>query len=113
MISYTIFLWSLYNNRTQTTEGIQSDDDFIYGKPWCRIQSYLVGMMLGYIIYQLKGKPFKLNKVKIYLRGYSTLWALFLKTLCIFSKNKAISDKVSYGSDQKCSKKLEITVLLQ
>ena len=33
--------------------------------------------------------------------------ALFLKTLCIFSKNKATSDKVSYGSGQKCSKKLK------
>ena len=34
-------------------------------------------------------------------------WALFLKTLCIFSKNKATSDKVSYGSGQKCSKELK------
>ena len=37
--------------------------------------------------------------------------ALFLKTLCILSKkkkkNKAISDKVSYGSGQKCSKELK------
>ena len=33
--------------------------------------------------------------------------ALFLKTLCIFSKNKATSNKVSYGSDQKCSKELK------
>ena len=35
------------------------------------------------------------------------LWALFLKTLCIFSKNKATLDKVSYGSGQKCSKELK------
>ena len=34
-------------------------------------------------------------------------WALFLKVLCIFSKNKATSDKVSYGSGQKCSKELK------
>ena len=33
--------------------------------------------------------------------------ALFLKTLCFFMKNKATLDKVSYGSDQKCSKKLK------
>ena len=33
--------------------------------------------------------------------------ALFLKTLCIFSRNKATSDKVSYGSGQKRSKKLK------
>ena len=38
-------------------------------------------------------------------------WALFLKTLCIFSKNKATLDKVYYGSGQKCSKELKITVL--
>ena len=41
------------------------------------------------------------------LKGVLHLWALFLKTLCIFSNNKATSDKVSYGSGQKCSKELE------
>ena len=41
------------------------------------------------------------------LKGVLHLWALFLKTLCIFSKNKATSDKVSYGSGQKCSKELK------
>ena len=40
-------------------------------------------------------------------KGVLHPWALFLKTLCIFSKNKAISDKVSYGSGQKCSKELK------
>ena len=40
-------------------------------------------------------------------KGVLHLWALFLKTLCIFSKNKATSDKVSYGSGQKCSKELK------
>ena len=44
---------------------------------------------------------------EIQLKGVLHLWALFLKTLCIFSKNKATSDKVSYGSGQKCSKELE------
>ena len=34
-------------------------------------------------------------------------WALFLKTLCIDSKNKATSDKVSYVSGQKCSKEFK------
>ena len=41
------------------------------------------------------------------IKGVLHLWALFLKTSCIFSKNKATSDKVSYGSGQKCSKELE------
>ena len=41
------------------------------------------------------------------IKGVLHLWALFLKTLCIFSKNKATSDEVSNGSGQKCSKELE------
>ena len=41
------------------------------------------------------------------VKGVLHPWALFLKTLCIFSKNKATLDKVSYGSGQKCSKKLK------
>ena len=43
----------------------------------------------------------------ICVKGVLHPWALFLKTLCIFSKNKATSDKVSYGSGQKCSKELK------
>ena len=41
------------------------------------------------------------------LKGVLHLWALFLKTLYIFSKNKANLDIVSYGSGQKCSKELK------
>ena len=41
---------------------------------------------------------------KFVIKGVLHPWALFLKTLCIFSKNKATLDKVSYGSGQKCSK---------
>ena len=41
------------------------------------------------------------------VKGVLHAWALFLKTLCIFSKNKATSDKVSYGYGQKCSKELK------
>ena len=40
-------------------------------------------------------------------KGLLHLWALFLKILCIFSKDKATLDKVSYGSVQKCSKELK------
>ena len=47
---------------------------------------------------------FKENKT---VKGVLHPWAVFLKILCIFSKNKATSDKVSYGSGQKCSKELE------
>ena len=50
---------------------------------------------------------FHRDSINYDLKGVLHLWALFLKTLCIFSKNKATSDKVSYGSGQKCSKELE------
>ena len=40
-------------------------------------------------------------------KGVLHPWTLFLKTLCIFSKNKATSEKVSNGSGQKCSKELK------
>ena len=41
------------------------------------------------------------------VKGVLHLWALFLKTLWIFSKNKAALDKVSHGSGQKYSKELQ------
>ena len=41
------------------------------------------------------------------LKGVLHPWALFLKTFCIFSKNKATLAKVTYGSGQKCSKELK------
>ena len=41
-----------------------------------------------------------------FLKGVQYPVGLTLKTLCIFSKNKATLDKVSYGSGQKCSKEL-------
>ena len=40
-------------------------------------------------------------------KGVLHLWALFLKTFCIFSTNKATLDKKTYGSGQKCSKELK------
>ena len=43
----------------------------------------------------------------IFFKGVLHPWALFWKTLCIFSKNKATLDKVSFGSGQKYSKELQ------
>ena len=42
-----------------------------------------------------------------FVKGELHLWALFFKTLCIFSKNKVTLDKVSYGPGQKYSKELK------
>ena len=41
------------------------------------------------------------------LKGVLHLWALFLKTFYIFSKNKATLDKETYASGQICSKELK------
>ena len=62
------------------------------------IHSTLVLYLLVFYLFIYTIRPFK---------GVLHPWALFLKTLCIFSKNKATSDKVSYGSGQKCSKELK------
>ena len=45
--------------------------------------------------------------MKWFIKGVLHLWTLFLKTLCIFSKNKATLNKVSHGSGQKYSKELK------
>ena len=42
-----------------------------------------------------------------FVKGELHPWVLFLKTLCMFSKNKATLDKVSYGCGQKCSKEFK------
>ena len=54
---------------------------------------------------KITGNPVEKSIVKVF-KGVLHPCALFLQTLCIFSKNKATSDKVSYGSGQKCSKEL-------
>ena len=60
---------------------------------------------------KIKNSPslasFKTNLKKHILKGVMHPCALFLKTWCIFSKNKATLDKVSYGSGLKCSKELK------
>ena len=50
---------------------------------------------------------FEIQIVLYNFKGVLHLWALFLKTFCIFSKNKATLDKETYGSGQKCSKELK------
>ena len=56
--------------------------------------------------YKSLGECNQLSIVKRF-KGVLHPWVLFLKTLCISSKNKAASDKVSHGSGQKCSKELQ------
>ena len=49
----------------------------------------------------------KIKVVSYVFKGVLHLWALFLKTFCIFSKNKATLDKETYASGQICSKELK------
>ncbi|XP_033120843.1 nose resistant to fluoxetine protein 6-like [Anneissia japonica] len=46
-----------YNNRTQELE--PGNDDLIYGKPYCRIPAYLVGMVVGFILFKIDKKKVK------------------------------------------------------
>ena len=45
---------------------MQNDDSNtdIYYKPYCRIPPYVMGMVLGYVIYQYFSKDFKLSWVR-------------------------------------------------
>ena len=54
-----------YNNRSEGDPNWSGD--IVYTKPWCRIQTYLVGMLLGYAIYNLEGRSIKLKKVILFL----------------------------------------------
>ncbi|XP_071944600.1 nose resistant to fluoxetine protein 6-like [Antedon mediterranea] len=54
-----------YNNRTYESE--YPDGDRIYGKPYCRIPAYLVGVSLGYILYKIDKKKLRIPKVAILL----------------------------------------------
>ena len=76
-----------------------------YPKIHTILPSYFEGSMAQWSYASFHGHS--LNRNQHLFKGVLHLWALFLKTLCIFSKNKATSDKVSYGSGQKCSKELE------
>ena len=49
----------------------------------------------------------KLKMAIEFLRGTAPLGNYFWRLMCIFSKNKATLDKVSYGSGQKFSKELK------
>ncbi|XP_071944609.1 O-acyltransferase like protein-like [Antedon mediterranea] len=50
-----------YNNRTQ--ELPPGNDDLIYGKPYCRIPAYLVGMVVGFCLFKVHTKKYKLPMI--------------------------------------------------
>ncbi len=78
IILFYVTYFRPYNNNTLVVYG-NSAADIIYGKPYCRIPTYLVGMVAGYIFYKQNGKPVKMSKL---LNGF--LW--FMATavaLCV------------------------------
>ena len=46
----------------QNLHGFNGMDDF-YIKPWCRFQPYLMGLLLGYILFKLRGKTIHIPQV--------------------------------------------------
>ena len=48
----------------QNLHGFNGMDDF-YIKPWCRFQPYLMGLLLGYILFKLRGKTIHIPQVTI------------------------------------------------
>ena len=70
-------------------------------------QNITIHIELGITNDRSHGYMFGMYVNKFVLKGYCTARPLFLKTLCIFLKNKATLDKLSYGSGQKCSVKLK------
>ncbi|XP_071850235.1 O-acyltransferase like protein-like [Apostichopus japonicus] len=59
-----------YNKRLEELEPHGKDSDIIYGKPYCRIQSYMVGVLAGYILY----RHFFVKKVKIHRMENLVAW---------------------------------------
>ncbi|XP_033120057.1 O-acyltransferase like protein-like isoform X1 [Anneissia japonica] len=54
-----------YNNRTDSTE--YPNGDRVYGKPYCRIPAYLVGVSVGYVLYRLDKKQLKIPLMAVLL----------------------------------------------
>ena len=72
---------------------------------WCSLKEHLVGVLINTYIFETGPSISEIWQVKRVHVLHP--WALVLKTLCIFSKIKATSDNVSYGSGQKGSKELK------
>ncbi|XP_071839750.1 O-acyltransferase like protein-like [Apostichopus japonicus] len=59
-----------YNDRLAELEPDGSNSDIIYGKPYCRIQSYMVGMFVGYMLY----RHFHMKKINMHWMTCTVSW---------------------------------------
>ena len=92
--------WKILNFKSKVHQICWWDDE--YGD-WSYFKCQLCCFLFDFLYKYTTDIP---SKRTIILRGYCTSGPYFLR-LCIFSKNKATSDKVSYGSGQKCSKEFK------
>ena len=61
----------------------------------------------------LQGKNSHICQCHYYIKGVQHPWALFLESLCIFSKNKQLCTKYSMDLVRNVPRNSKITVLLQ
>lgn len=47
--------------------------DVVYGKPYCRIQSYMVGVFVGYLLY----RHMHIKKIKVHWVGFRKRFSVF------------------------------------
>ncbi|XP_070533919.1 nose resistant to fluoxetine protein 6-like [Ptychodera flava] len=59
----TYFGVPMDNDPVYYNDNLEPGDDFLYAKPWTRLQSYMVGVYLGYVLCRLNGKKVKINKL--------------------------------------------------
>ncbi|KAJ8021165.1 Nose resistant to fluoxetine protein 6 [Holothuria leucospilota] len=73
-----------FNNRTATQP---ADADRIYAKPWCRIQSYMVGIFVGYLLYSVKDQKMKIPLIWNLLGWILSLGVMFTLIFSLYGSS--------------------------
>ena len=66
---------------TRPVDG-KSYTDYVYGKPYCRIAPYLVGIGLGYIMYRTGKRKVKMSPVRVWLQLFVCWGVCLLCWIC-------------------------------
>ena len=74
---------------SRTPIGKTLGEDFYY-KPWFSIQPYIMGLLLGFILFKLRNKPIGVSKDTVIW-----MWALagFIGSLCVYGSYDIIQGK--------------------